>query len=207
MSFHEEKIETFWQWFVQNETILKNCIEEEASPLRELIVEQLDNHILSMGTLTWDLGLNDENEWFFMLSPNGSEDFLKVSEAIINEAPRHLGWQFLSSKPAKEWDRNFSVYDQEMEIVEIDASSWYYIIFKAKGDKLEIVLEADNLQYLDDETAVTAASKFLTNEIGEKTMILYVDKFSIVEALEEEDSDAKYPISELRDHLSDFLFT
>lgn len=201
MNLAEDKIEAFWQWFVQNHERIKNCIEDAAAPDREYIIENLNNHILNLGTLTWDVGLDGNDEWFFMLSPNGVEELLPISEQIINEAPLFLDWKYYASKPALDWDRNFSLYDQEMEVVEIDASNWRYVAFDSDNDKIEIVLEVPVVQHLSEETAFTAATIFLNNEVGEKALIEFVDSYSIVSVLELEDDEESNSISELKEHV------
>jgi len=201
MNLEEEKIEAFWQWFVQNHERIKKCIEDDGAPDREYIIENLNNHILNLGTLTWDVGLDGNDDWFFMLSPNGVEELLPISERIIKEAPLFLDWKYYGSKPALDWDRNFNLYDQEMDVVEIDASNWSYILFYNTKDKLEIILEATNLNHIDEETLNTAATVFLNNEVGEKAIIELIERYSIVTELEAEDIKDKYPISELKAHI------
>jgi len=41
MNLEEEKIETFWQWFVQNDPLIKKCIEDSNAPDREYIIDNL----------------------------------------------------------------------------------------------------------------------------------------------------------------------
>jgi len=201
MNLVEDKIEAFWQWFVQNNERIKNCIEDASAPDKEYIIESLNNHILNLGTLTWDVGLDGNDEWFFMLSPNGVEELLPISERIIKEAPLFLDWKYYATKPALDWDRNFSLYDQEMDVVEIDASNWHYILYYNDNNKLEIILEASNLQHVDEDTIETAATVFLNNEIGEKTLIELVDGYSIVAQLELEDAKEKISVNELKEHV------
>jgi len=201
MNLVEEKIEAFWQWFVQNHDRIKNCIQSDAAPDREYIIENLNNHILNLGTLTWDVGLDGNDDWFFMLSPNGVEELLPISEQIIKEAPLFLDWKYYASKPALDWDRYFSLYDAEMEIVEIDASDWHYILYYNDNEKLEVVLEATNLDHVDEETKGTAASVFLTNEIGEQALIELIEGYDIVSQLDVEDIEKKLPITGLKEHV------
>lgn len=201
MNLLEDKIESFWQWFVQNNTLIKNCIEQDDAPNKELIIEQLNNHILNMATLTWDVGLDDDNEWFFMLSPNGVEELLPISEKIIQEAPHFLGWKFYATRPAKDWDRMVRLYDQEMDVVTLDASDWHYAMYTAEKDKIELVLEAPNTQHLDEDIAYLAATIFLNNEIGEKLAMQHIESYSIVTAFTQEEAEEKYSITALKEDL------
>ena len=80
MNLEEEKIEAFWEWFVQNDPRIKKCIEDSNAPDREYIIENLNNHILNIATLTWDIGLDANDEWFFMTSPNGVKELLPICQ-------------------------------------------------------------------------------------------------------------------------------
>jgi len=201
MNLEEEKIETFWQWFVQNDPLIKKCIEDSNAPDRDYIIENLNNHILNIATITWDIGMDANDEWFFMVSPNGVEELLPICERIMKEAPLFLDWKYYASKPALDWDRTFNLYDQEMEVIDIDASNWNYILFYNDDEQLEIILEASNLEGIDEDTMNSAATVFLNNEIGEKKIIELIKKYTIVTQLEEEDAQDKFAVSGLKEHL------
>jgi hypothetical protein len=196
----EQKAEEFWQWFVKNESIIKQCITEPDNDSREFVIENLNNHILSFGPLKWDLGLNDANEWFFVISPNCDELLLSITSEIIEMAPTFLNWEFHDCVPAKEWNRQFSLYDHEMEILHVDASFWHYVAFAA-DDLVELIIEAPNLNYQQEETVAVAGNLFLMNEIGERILIERIAKYSLVPQLDEEDQDYKYPIRDLKEYI------
>ena len=207
MIIDEEKIESFWQWFVQNDIRIKNSIVQELAEERSYIIEQLDNHILGFGMLKWDLGLDDSQNWFFTLSPNGDKDLLAITERIIENAPHFLSWTFHASKQATFSSEKVSLYDNDMEPLEIDPSKWHYIAFIESDGKIELILEAKNVKNIDEEIIELAANLFVINEIGEKMRILNVSTISVVSEFTSEDEDSKYPILELRNHFSVFKTT
>lgn len=200
MKIQGEKIQAFWEWFIKNEALIKSCIENESSTEQAHIVEQMNNFILDIGMLTWDLGLDDTNAWFMTLSPNGDKKLLEISQRIIEHAPTQLEWAFNSSKPAKVWERAFTVYNNNMDEVHIDASAWHYIAQEEKDQKIKLIFEAKNIQHLDEETAETAANLFLVQEIGEKTKIVRVSSVAIVHELESGYQEIKSSINELKNH-------
>jgi len=203
MESNEDKIMKFWRWFVKSEKLIKDCIENESSTDREYVVDQLNEHILNIGTFAWDIGLNEDNFWFLTISPNGDRDLFEISQEIMGLAPTHLDWSFYSSKPAKNWDRKFSVYNDYLDVVEVDASPWNYICFEEDDGRIELIIEAKNIQNLDSETALSAANQFVTNEIGEELKIQRIASVEIVQLFESEYQDTKYPISELKDHMEE----
>lgn len=199
----DEHIEEFWQWFVKHESMIKNCIENSSADDQEYIVEQLNNFILGVGTLTWDVGLDDQNAWFITVSPNGDRDLYKKSKAIIKQAPTHMDWKFYAAKTARNWNKIFKVYNVDFEEVEIDASNWEYIAFEEDDGTLELILEAKNTKHLDSETALDAANIFVMNELGEALMIDRISKLEIVDEVEAEYQDTKSPVNELKSHLEE----
>lgn len=203
MELHDDKILLFWQWFVKNEGTIKEAIENENSLHREMVVENFNQHILGLGVLTWDVGLDDGQNWFLTLSPNGNKDMLKVSQNIMALAPEHMDWLFHSSKPAKNWNRQFTVYDSYMDEQFIDASEWQYIVFEEDDGKLEIVLEAKNIPSFDPEVLVSAAEQFLIQEIGEAFFMLCISSVELVPVIDLEFESSKYHVSELKDHLAE----
>ncbi len=196
----EQQAEEFWQWFVKNEALIQGCITNPESESREYVIEHLNNYILAFGPLKWDLGLNDADEWFFVISPNCDEQLLEITSELIEIAPTFLNWQFHDSVPAKDWNRQFSVYDHEMEVLTVDASAWHYIAFTA-GEKVEVILEAPNLNFTNEETTAIIGNLFLLNEIGERLLIERIAKYSLVSELDDEDQEYKYPIGDLREHV------
>jgi hypothetical protein len=205
MEFNDDNILRFWQWFVKNENTIKECVENTSSKSKEYVVEQMNEHILGQGVLTWDIGLNDSKEWFLMLSPNGDSDMLKVSERIIGEAPEHMNWQFHASKPAKIWDRQFMVYDDYMDELFIDASDWHFITFEEEDGKLDLVIEAKNISHLNPELAESASEQFVIQEIGEANSIIYFSSVVVVSNLESEDQSLKSPVSELNAFVKEYI--
>ncbi len=203
MSENEDKIMEFWRWFVKSESTIKNCIENESSAGREDLVDQLNQLILNIGTFTWDIGLDDSNSWFLTISPNGDKDLFKVTRETMELAPDHMNWIFYSSKPAKKWDRKFSVYNYDFDVVEVDASPWHYVAFGEDDGSLELIIEAKNIEHLDPETALNAANNFVVSEIGEALKIEKIGSVEIVRQFESEYEDTKYSISELKDHMEE----
>ncbi|MDX2359422.1 MAG: hypothetical protein QNK23_01355 [Crocinitomicaceae bacterium] len=181
--------------------MIKNCIDNDISSERELVIDHLNNHILSIGTLSWDIGLNDSNHWFLTVSPNGDKDLYKISQEIMSFAPEHMDWVFNASKPAQNWNRFFNINDQSLDPQFVDASSWNYVAFEGEDGKAELIFEAVNIDHLDEETSGEAASYFVVAELGEAAKINLISSITIVQQLNDEDQSDKYSVSELRDHL------
>lgn len=205
MNLNSDAIELFWQWFVKNEKLIKDCIENEHSTHKELVVDQMNEHILGLGMLTWDLGLNEDNNWFLMLSPNGDKEMLNVSQRIISDAPEHMDWLFYASRPPKSWNRTFKVYNASFDEVHIDASEWHYLIFEDEDEKLVLVLEAQSISHLDDELADNVGEQFVIHELGELPWMFHISSVEIVSSVEIEHETMKNHVSDLSEHLAELI--
>jgi len=205
MELEDGNIHKFWQWFVKSEKVIKECIENENARQREFVVDQMNEQILGLGVFTWDIGLNEDERWFLTLSSNGNPDMLELSQEIMAVAPKHMDWLFYAGKPARKWNRQFTIYDDYMDEQFIDASQWHFLIFEDEDGMIELVIEAKNLPHLDPETAESAAEQFVVHEIGERTRILYISSIVIVPGLESEDESSKIPVAELKEHLGGMI--
>ena len=196
----EDKIERLWEWFSGNERKIKNCIEDERSPGRENIVEQLNNLILDIGLFYWEIGQGSDNNYYLTISPNGDADLMAQSISIMESAPDLDGWELNYCKPSKEWDRNFKLYDDDMSEQHIDASNWRCLVTRNAEGTLDLILEAKNIAHLDNFTTKTAADLVVLNEIGEETKILTVRSIKTVDQLDDITESHKMEIKDLRKH-------
>ena len=197
---NDEKIKALWKWFLDNERHIRKCVENDSSPHRKYIVDSLDNLVLDMGRFSWQIGPGTQRPWFLTISPNGDRELMTVSKEIMSNAPDLDDWEFNYCRPAKNWDREFSLYDDNMIQQKINASNWKCIALNSEGG-IEIMLEADNIAHLDNETARTAADIVVINEIGEEAKILNVCSVAIVAQLESTYDSRKTEIKNLRKHL------
>ena len=198
----EDKIEKFWSWFVMNEHKITLAIENESAA--DTLVEDLDNLILDLGAFSWEAGPRTNKTWFLTISPNENKLLLDISKSIIAAAPNLENWEFNYFKPAKIWNRKFVIYDDLMDEQNIDASRWKYVALNYEDDMIEIIIEADNIQHLDRETAQTAADLVVMSEIGEEIKINKITAVDIVKELDEQYSSSKSDIKYLKEDLLDF---
>lgn len=204
---NDDKIESLWAWFSKNEQRIRDYIGNESASERDYIVEHLDNLILDMGVFSWEIGHGLNKPWFLTISPNGDKDLMKKSKNIIAAAPDLIDWEYNFSKPAKDWDRRFNIYDDNMIEQKINASSWQFVAIQIEDGMIELILEAKNIGHLDNYTAKTAADLVVINEIGEETKILNIRSIDIVDQLEKAHDSRKTEIGTLKKHLKEMGVT
>lgn len=193
-----EKIDSLWQWFLANEQKIKDAIDEGSDFDREDIVDNLNNLILAMGMLSWEIGPGQETAWSLTISPNADRERMLITQKIIEAAPYLSGWEFHHSKPAKTWDRTFQLSDDFMTEHEVDASPWSFVVSMEADGLINILLEAPNIETLDSFTAQTAAEIVVINEIGEEAKILHVGEIVVVREMASEMKEAKADIAYLK---------
>jgi len=195
------KIENLWSWFVANESQIIDSFQNPS--LANYIVENLDDLILDFGMFTWEIGPGRVKPWFLTISPNGDRELIRVSQKIIEHAPNLSNWEFNYSKPAKDWNRKFIIYDSNMNEQNIDASNWTYVVLRNEDGMINLILEATNIAHLDHDTASTAANILVTSEIGEETKIQKIASVAIMDKLQRQYNSRKTEIQYLKKHLNE----
>jgi len=175
----KNKIDHFWQWFVKHEKQFRKISDPVAT--REL----LDNQVLQFGIFSWEIGEGQRKPHSFTISPNGDPKMLRRSEAIVGEAPDLPDWEFFAAKPAEDWDFIFKMFDSTMLQQTINAAEWKYILRMEDDRKLNVLLYAENIDFLEEDDKVSAADFVLNQTIGEMDKIYYIDAVSFIEVLDE----------------------
>jgi len=199
---NEEKILNLWRWFYANELKIRKSIENNLYDEQEVIVQNLDNLVLDIGRFSWDIGPTTTGNWSFTISPNSNKELLAETKEILSMAPTLDNWEFYFAKQARNWDYQLKIYDNEMNLRTIDTLEWNYVAIQEQNNGTRLILQANNINHLDSETANTAAHSFLINEIGEEAIIELIQSVKIVEKLENEQDKQKKPIVQLKKYIA-----
>ena len=172
----DRDIINFWSWFIKNSASLHSDNYDKN------ILNELDRTISNWG-LSWEIGAGLSKENSFTISPNGDKELLSKTKDFIDKAPQLDNWEFYSAKQPKENWHLAKLVDTHFEI---DASKWTYVLLKYEDEKMEILLKADTLSKLDNETKEIAADLILTNLLGEELKIRKIDFIEVVEKFDGE---------------------
>lgn len=209
MDFYQENdpITAFWKWFHQNHNLIKEVLDaEDTHPAKFSIVNALDNHILGFGKFKWLVEYGEQKDLSFIISPNGDEKLLEISKKVIEAAPHHLDtWEFHPAKPAKNWNLQFNIYDDQMYIQQIDATDWRFVLMPQRGGKTAIIVEAPNIAHLKQGVQKNATNMLLNNLIGEEIKILKVADFLIIKELSQNHQDQSHPIQNIYEEFSKMI--
>ena len=160
------KIEQFWDWFISHEYEFRNITDPDA------LKESLDNQVLVFGMFAWEIGLHDDQKYYLIISPNGNKERLKISKLIIDAAPPLSNWKFFYCKPPNlEWDFKIKIFDNFLNLQEIDASTWQFILKTGDDNKVNVLLNLQYLRGFEEEDLKIAADVACTNTLGEELKI------------------------------------
>jgi len=177
-------INAFWLWFEDNLPHLHNVLTNPAHASRDYVVDSLNNHLLAIGTFTWDIEAGSYRRWSLTISPNGNADLLALSRRMVAQAPELPDWEFYYAKQPTRPNLLLKVWDEEMNEQTVDANPWSYVLLPlpSGGDKL--LIEAPNANHIDHETLHTTADHLATALMGEEAKILAVKAIEVTDRLE-----------------------
>lgn len=194
----DARIQSFWQWFVKTEDSIREYFTEEEVVDKAALVESINNRVLDFGLFAWEIGPGVSRSFYLTISPNGDKQRLRISRRIIEAAPNLPDWEFHYARPPKEWDLQFTLYDDFMVEREVDASPWQYALLKRQDERFEVILEAPNVHHLDPDTRQMAGERVVNSLLGEEAVIGQVYRVRVTEELEPEQRETSAPITELR---------
>ncbi len=192
----EQRIQDFWEWFNENRMVIEQVVSESLHPQTNYVVEQLDQHLLGMGKLKWQLENPRPSQFILTLSPNNERKLLAITQSIVQGANYALGWEYHHAIPVK-GTFEVDLYDNEMEIRSIVAHHWKVIPVIEPDGRYELLINAPELLELDEDTQLIAVDLMLTDVLGEELKIKCLSGFQIIEDVEDDQTDDLIPIQQL----------
>lgn len=200
----KEQIDNFWDWFQANESTIIHAIQSTAKSDHSSLVNTLDNLVLSFGRLGWEIGHGAKKPFFLTLSPNNNRELLSITKSIMAAAPVLKSWELNAAKPPVNWDLKFEVLDDDFEEHTIDASVWHQVLTQRSNGSINVLLQAENLSFLDEATQIRSADMVITSVLGEELRIDKINKIKLVDAFETKHQYRKAPIHILRKQVLGF---
>jgi hypothetical protein len=188
-------IQDFWAW-------VQTIADELAEDLENgAIIETLNRRVSRLGDISWEVGPGRHAENALTLTPDGDPAKLAVTKHIITFAPSVAGWEFYPAKPAKDWNLMFSIETENGDIVDVDARTWRYVLFRFPDDTFDLILSQDGLAPVGEDDRYTAAVIVVDGLLGEEVRMALIDTIEPVEALSKKDEPQATSILALPQHL------
>jgi hypothetical protein len=189
------KIDEFWNWFQSVEASLAADIENPS------LLQQLDARMHELDSmLSWEIGPGACDPRQLVISPNLDRDLWPKAQEIISRAPVIRGWEFYPARRPKDWEYKFLMERSAgRNPVQLDASSWEFVLLKYPDGDQEVLLQGNNLPALDDDERWHAAAITLESILGEDVLLDKINKFELVDQLEPRFAENRRPIQRLRE--------
>jgi hypothetical protein len=186
----EQGARAFWEWFSGAETGLRSLQPGSADWL------DLDGRLRELGVEAWEIGsaVASQARYAFALSPRGHAAEYERCRRIVALAPKLADWEFLAAKPRKQWRRKFFWSGNH---IEIDASSWRFIVYQYDDSKVEIFLLGDFLSMLPHNEQLGVLEFVVESELGEGLCIERLCGLDINRQPTPNDETDAVPITEL----------
>ncbi len=193
-------IEKFWEWFVSAAPKLAQKSKPAA------LSKRLSTEVARLGDMQWELGPGQKAKHAFTLSPDGDVDWLPVTERIVARAPHIPGWELYSARPPRVLG-TFSVENDEgTEQIEIDGSSWRYVLQALPDGMFDLLLEQGNLpKGMSESERYTAALHLVNGVLGEATFLSRIDTVEPVLRFSAKQKKGATSVAGLAEHLHSLL--
>lgn len=186
----------FWNWFKSVAPLLSRPDRNKD------VLQSLDQRLNRINpNLSWEIGPGKSKPWQFVVSPNLNSDLRMAAKAIIAEAPSLPDWEFYAARQPKDWKYKFNLSRSQGEPIQIDSSSWGFLLLEYPDKTREIVLYGQNLPALDENEKWQAAAITLESIVGEEVLLERVDCFALESEIDAEFLDRIRPIQQLGETL------
>lgn len=197
----EEQIASFWEWFELNRTIIEDIVSEKDQSKTDFIVGKLDEFILSFGRLKWTVKNPSNNQFTFTISPNNDRELLRITSAIIQNAPNFSNWQFYDAIQP-DGNLELTLYDTEMNTQAVNAREWHFMLELCPTDRFNLIIAVNQTDHLDEDTEMVAVDLILTALLGERLKIEQIEELEIVDEFDAADLPFVKPIHSLLDSIT-----
>ena len=190
----------FWNWF---QTASREIADLVVSPNADAVGTLLQPRIDALGCdLGWEVGPDDDSGLFLAFTLRGDANRIQVAQAVVDAAPPITGWTFRVGRPPRQWDGRFTLINQQGDEVDLDASSWSYVLTGYDGNSFfDIKLLASALPRMDESAKKQAALLVTEMQLGEQVALELIGDADLVSPIPADLADRATPIQRLGDHI------
>lgn len=186
----------FWNWFEVHEAGLRDDAPSEN------LVRDLGTKLAEFGFFDWEMGPSDRSSDAHYLTIKLSDfddDGVKFRNQFLAAAPNFTHWEFLTSRPPKNWSRNL-IWGRNR--VPVSAGDFRFSLYKYNDGKFDIILNTNLPRGIEPHEKRGLAICILASELGEP--VLY-EKVNAIDVEEKSEAEISYglKLSEIASVLAD----
>jgi hypothetical protein len=198
MEFDIKKVNRFWAWFA---SVSKELLDNPTDPS---LISQIDSRVRSIGSFDWEIGPWGNSLFYFAISPGLNIEKLTITRSVVDLALDCAGWQFLPSKPPKEWNGIWKMNNEMGKEIWIDCNNWKYILYQFDDGTFDADILTDVIEG-DENTLNTAVDIALTGYLGEETFMSLIMNINIVEEFGEENDIKPNLLKHIKKHMESIM--
>lgn len=192
-----QDISDFWNWFASKTGVIG------FDPTEPEFVRALDEKVRRVESeLSWEIGPGQVKTWALVISAGFRAELRSIARAVIEAAPKLPEWEFLSSRPPKDWDYVFQLQRNEGEALQIDASDWTFLLLQYPDGSREILLKGDAASQISDDERREAATIVLESILGEEKLMDFAGSYELVGDIDARFIAGQRPIQQLSEAIS-----
>lgn len=196
LKIKDKEIDRFWHWFSEN------CQSFGSKFENSVLLTELDTWISNLGDFSWEVGPGKIKENALVISPNGDFTMLEYTKKIVARAIPCNDWEYYYAKPPKKWDMKFDYETGNGQNINIDASSWEYVLLRYDDRKFDIKIKPDIFSQIGYEDKLVIAEILLDGILGEEKRMRLINFVDVVREFEAGDKRGINDINTLADHIS-----
>ncbi len=184
----KNRVAKFWKYFSEEEYQIREMMDNkaEAETLLSFVESSLQ---IAFDKIYFEMGINDENKYELILTPEGDRARLMQLHYWLQYAPEHLWekWNFYSTRPGKEKPgskSNLQMYG--IQISEEDVT--VYPEIDNERNKINIEIYSPKLMGLDEGERYSMLFIYLDQYVGELYTMEYIGYVDFVESTLDKDA-------------------
>ncbi len=199
MGKNEEKILSFWEWFINNRQSYF-FINEADVEIKNKMLNELEGQLHKYcDKLYFEIGGYPSGPKELIITAEGDIAYFDKVEKIISLAPKLDNWRFIAFKPPMG-----ASFKTKFEDVEINASEvWFLPLGTNNANKsIDIHIGIRNYaQIKNSEWLNSAICKMLDTTIGEKSFALDINSIEIMELPNEPEQKGMFNLAKLEEYI------
>ncbi|MBE8728109.1 hypothetical protein C4F50_24590 [Flavobacterium sp. KB82] len=188
----EQKIETFWNWFIENEKRFRN----PEIDLDEVLQEILDNASAIEKELAFEIKPIKNGIISLTISADGVKQLIPTVQKMIEKSPKIKGWKFIAFRQKKD-KKLFTDIIYLSDQIELEPSKMQFLPIVENGS-LELIIYSTGINEENYNEIFYGGSLLLDNLVGEYKFMTQVDNYDFHNMpTKKEDLNQLRPLSEL----------
>jgi hypothetical protein len=192
-NYNSDSEPIFWEWLANNTAKVKSDDDEK----RERITDDLsDTFHKAFHDLTWEIEVQEDDDWWFIISADGVPDRIDQVIQAVRNAPKITGWKIVAFRQRGSLDVSIQMHGRRLTYEDI----WCKV--EEVGWQANVVFHIAGLTKKTRDDLIGATFVLLDNAVGEFDSMVRLGEIDF-QPLEKSPSKQEryFPLSDLPAYL------